>query len=65
MNFQSQIKVIQAGFQIIRCDDQPTPRIKIKDKDSHEWSTFEKFKTKTSRNRKFKELLSNQKVIND
>ena len=57
MNQQSQIKVINAGFTILRTDDHPTPRIKHKGKGGHEWSTFEKFNTKAARDRRMNELL--------
>lgn len=65
MDQQSQIKVIKAGFQIIRCDDQPQPRIKIKGDYSHAWTTFDKFNTKAARNEKFKELMLKPKIISD
>lgn len=65
MDKNSQAKVITAGFTIIRVDDQPTPRIKVKDGKSHEWRTFEKFETKAARNRRFAELLEDDNVISD
>lgn len=65
MDQASQLKVIAAGFTILRTDDQPSPRIKVKDKDHHEWSTLRKFETKAARDREYKELLKLQTVIND
>ena len=64
MDQQSHIKVIKAGFGIIRKDDHPVPRIKIKD-ESSEWRTLEDFKTKAARNRRFNELMQLQTIIND
>jgi hypothetical protein len=65
MEVQSQKKVMAAGFKIIRADDQPSPRIKIKEKGAYEWRTFEKFETKASRDRRFTELLLDKKTIQD
>lgn len=66
MDAKSQQKVIKAGFSIIRCDDFPSPRIKIKDADHQEWSTFKKYTTKAERDMIFKWKLDNdQKVISD
>jgi len=65
MDQNSQLKVIAAGFMLIRKDDQPNIRIKIKDCHSQEWRTKEKFETKASRDRRFNELLDNNKVLND
>lgn len=66
MDQQSAKKVIDAGFQIIRRDDSPTPRIKIKIAPSYEWRTFEKdFASKAARDRRFKELLNFNYFISD
>jgi len=65
MDQNSQLKVITAGFVLIRKDDQPNIRIKIKDSHSHEWRTKEKFETKASRDRRFNELLENDKILSD
>ncbi len=65
MDQQSQLKVIAAGFSIIRTDDQPSPRIKIKDNEHHEWSTLRKFESKAARDREFKSLLNSEYIIND
>jgi len=65
MDTNSQMKVMAAGFRIIRTDDQPTPRIKVKENGNYEWRTFEKFETKAARDRRFKELMKDEKTIND
>jgi hypothetical protein len=65
MDSASQQKVIAAGFTIIRCDDTPSPRIKFKGKGTHEWATLEKFETKASRDRRYKELLTISSMISD
>jgi hypothetical protein len=73
MDVASQKKVIDAGFIILRCDDHPSLRIKVKDGNDanhtgscYEWRTFEKdFATKAARNRRFKELLEQSKIIED
>lgn len=65
MDQNSQLKVINAGFKILRCDDQPSPRIKVKDGQSNEWRTLEKFPTKAERDRQFKMLLIDENTIQD
>lgn len=65
MDQKSHIKVMSAGFRIIRTDDQPTPRIKVKENGNYEWRTLEKFETKAARDRRFKELLVDEKTIQD
>jgi hypothetical protein len=65
MDVTSQLKVINAGFTIIRCDDQPKPRIKVKGEGGHEWRTLENFDTKASRDRRFNELLNEPTFIMD
>lgn len=66
MDQKSQLKVIKAGFKIIRKDDQPVPRIKIKDNRSREWRTYAKdFKSKAERDRRFNELLVSNIIISD
>ncbi|HAQ21138.1 MAG TPA: hypothetical protein DCR40_18175 [Prolixibacteraceae bacterium] len=65
MDQASQVKVINAGFTILRCDDQPTSRIKFKGKDNHEWRTLEKFETKAARDRAFKNFMEMSFTIND
>lgn len=65
MDTNSQMKVMAAGFRIIRTDDQPSPRIKVKENGNYEWRTLEKFETKAARDRRFKELFRDVKTIND
>jgi hypothetical protein len=65
MDATSQQKVIAAGFTIIRSDDQPNPRIKVKDEHHREWATLEKFETKAARDRRMEELLKSPHVITD
>lgn len=65
MDLNSQNKVMRAGFMLIRKDDQPSPRIKHKQFGFSEWRTFEKFKTKAERDRRYKELLYNSGIIED
>ena len=65
MDQASHLKVIAAGFTIIRTDDQPSPRIKMKNKEHHDWCTLRKFDTKAARDREYKELLTIKTIIND
>lgn len=66
MDAQSQLKVIKAGFTIIRKRDEPSPGIKFKGIGTHEWKLFpEKFKSKAERDRKFNRLLEQQLFIQD
>lgn len=64
MNMNSQDKVMAAGFKIIRTDDQPNIRIKYRISNGS-WSTLEKFETKSARDRRFKELLKDNSIIED
>lgn len=65
MNTTDQQKIIKAGFILVRPDDQPSPRIKVKDKQSYEWRTMKKFDTKAARDRELKKLLELDLVIQD
>jgi hypothetical protein len=65
MDATSQQKVIAAGFTIIRADNQPNPRIKVKDAQHREWATLDKFETKAARDRQMAELLKSPHVITD
>jgi len=65
MDADSQKKVIEKGFKIIRKDDHPSPRIKIKGQGIQEWKTFEKYPTKAARDRAFKDFLLLPDYIND
>ena len=64
MNINSQDKVMAAGFKIIRPDDYPNIRIKYR-VGNGAWSTLEKFDTKAARDRRFKELLKDNSIIED
>lgn len=65
MNGDSRIKVMKAGFTIIRAADDPAP--KIKHLVSYmTWATLEGgFKSKAERDRRFKELMKQDNIIND
>lgn len=68
MDTTSQEKVMAAGFKIIRKDDYPQPRIKIKAKGKAlniDWRTLEKFGTKAARDRAFAEMLKDGMTISD
>jgi hypothetical protein len=65
MDQSSQVKVINAGFIIIRKDDTPSPRIKVKNKEHHEWVTLTKYDSKASRDRAFDAALEIDNYIND
>ncbi len=66
MNSNDQKKLTQAGYIIVRKDDTPTPRIKYKDKEYHEWQTLHKdFASKAARDRKMAELLQSPLIIED
>ena len=59
-------KLIEAGFLVIREDDNPSPRIKqmvSRGSGSCSWVTYEKFSTKAARNRRFAQLLKVKNVI--
>lgn len=64
MTATCQQKVMNAGFTIIRADDQPSFRIKYKNKQVREWKTLEKdFKSVSARDKKIKDLLSSSQFI--
>ncbi len=65
MDAQSALKVIAAGFVIIRAEDQPLIRIKYKGRGKHEWSTMAKFESKAAHDREMKRLLENKHIIQD
>lgn len=59
-------KILAAGLTVIRKDDTPGPRIKqlvLSGARSLSWKTFEMFDTKAARDRRFKELLQAENVI--
>lgn len=59
-----QDKVIAAGFTIVRKDDYPNIRIKYR-VGNGAWSTLEKFDTKAARDRRLKELLKDNLIVED
>lgn len=66
MDTTSQTKVMAAGFRIIRKDDYPQPRIKVKtNRQGSDWRTLEKFETKAARDRAFKDMLKDSMTISD
>ena len=58
-------KLMAAGYMFIRTDDYPNIRIKYMKQGSGDWKTLEKFETKVARDRRFKELLDDDKIIAD
>ena len=66
MNIKSSRKVLNAGFRIIRCEDYPSIRIKERAGKNMAWVTLEgDFPSKAARDRRFKELLKDSKIIED
>jgi hypothetical protein len=65
MNATDQRKLVRAGYILVRPDDHPSPRIKVKDKQSLEWRTMKKFETKAARDREMKRLSELDIVIQD
>lgn len=65
MDRKSQDKVLKAGFMIIRKDDYPQPRIKVRGTKGSDYRTLAKFKTKAERDREFDRLLQDEKTISD
>ncbi len=63
MEQKSELKVMKAGFTIIRKDDQPSIRIKFKDNGSQNWTALEKFETKAARDRRFNQLMESAFII--
>ena len=65
MDQKSQMKILAAGFRILRTQDQPKPIIKYKDSSWIEWRTLEKFEAKAARDRRLNELLLDDKTVQD
>lgn len=65
MDMDSQNKVERAGFIILRKDDYPTPRIKVRSNENGGWKTYKKFETKAERDRAFALFLKDEKTISD
>lgn len=55
-------KLVKAGFQIVRPDDNPSPRIKLWKKD-FSWVTISKYTTKAARDRDLEKMLEDDHVI--
>ena len=69
MTAKDQLKVIKAGFTIIRKEGAETfsgKKIKYKNKDQTEWAVLEKdFKSNAAMERKVKELLKVSTIVED
>lgn len=65
MDARSQLKVIRAGFTIIRQDDYPAIRIKYKDADHEDWVTYNNYPTKSARDKVFNELREASHILID
>ena len=66
MDQASRIKVMKAGFSIIRADDYPSPRIKVLVNSCGDYKTLEDgFKSKAARDRRFKELMQEEHILTD
>lgn len=65
MNITSANKVMDAGFRVIRCDDQPSIRIKERSGNNGAWRTIENFTSKAARDRRFKAMLLDPMIIED
>ena len=64
MDTKSQTKVMAAGFRIIRKDDYPQPRIKVKKHgQGSDWRTLGKYPT--ARDRAFEIMLKDLMTISD
>lgn len=65
MTAKDQVKVINAGFRIIR-SDMHRFQIKVKDENSQNWSVlYNGMTSKAAVERKMKELLMQEKTIED
>jgi hypothetical protein len=66
MDATNQQKLLDAGFTIIRKEDQPTIRVKYKNATQREWKTLESnFQSKASRDRYVDMLLKNRMTVED
>lgn len=57
--------MIKAGWNIIRKDDYPAPRIKIATGQNGAWRTLEKYRSKAERDRMFAVMLTADKTIDE
>ena len=73
MNQKDQVKVLKAGFTILRIEITPinnsidyTRKIKYKNDGNREWRTYESgFPSNAALNKRMKELLEDEKMIED
>ncbi|WP_353124072.1 hypothetical protein [Dysgonomonas capnocytophagoides] len=66
MNQTDQKKILDAGFTILRRQDNPKPIIKIKTSvKPYSWLKGEEFETKSARDRAMNELLKRDKCVED
>lgn len=65
MDRSSRLKVISAGFIVLRKDDQPTFRIKCQRVGSHNWETWQNFPSPEIRDKRLIELLREPNFIED
>jgi hypothetical protein len=65
MDAKSRLKVISAGFIILRSDDKPGPQIKCRRKGSKYWETFQNFPNTQARDSRLKQLLELSTCIQD
>ena len=63
MNINDQNKLAKAGFMIIRKDDYPQPRIKMSAGGNGSMKTHPSYQTKAERDRAFKKMLQDDKII--
>lgn len=63
MTANDQNKLMKAGFMIIRKDDYPSPRIKVCTGSNGGWETHNTYPSKAERDRVFKQMLQDDKII--
>ena len=66
MNQADQMKIMNAGFTIVRMDDHPTIRIKYKNRDSHEFKTLKgDFRSRAERDWHMQHILKDRLFVQD
>ncbi len=69
MNQRDHLKLLRAGYTIIRCPLSDAPIIKVADPGTsfaaYSWKTLKKFATNAARDRFAREMLQDDKVIED
>lgn len=68
MTAKDQVKLLNAGFTIIRKEGENTlseKKIKFKSTLHHEWKTLDKYPTNAAMQRAAKELLENRMIVED